>query len=510
MIIKDFTDNDLYKFKTSQFAYLKYPGRIAKFEFVNRSNYVFSREEFERIKSEINELEDLSLKNSEYNFLVNYLGFDKDYCDLLKAMSFFSDQEVNIEFNEGNLKIEAEGSWYRVTFYEIWILSIISEVIFTSKTDWNSLPYKNTILFEQKLNQLRESNIQYIDFGTRRRCSHSFQDYAINVLSEKGFPQFLGTSNVFFAMKNFVPCCGTNPHEYFQAFQAIEPNLRNFQKRALKEWAELYPNDLTLTDVINSDVFAWDFDKSLAEVYKGVRQDSGDPLVWFEKTRIMYERLGIDPKTKTFGFSDGLDFKKAQEIKDKIGEDYNLVFGIGTSVMNNTNHPAPSIVMKLVEFDGKPVAKISDDPAKSICRSDKFLNKLRKTFFLGKTEKINNIPFARMLKLAHKEGERAYSREEDFWKKENKRTEAINKFLFKFGYKINFNLIFSNWYNTERYAFIFDPKKKIKGTTFYRLGRAALKQGKLIDLNRLLNFIYDNYKKENEKLDLRKFNFDLL
>ena len=73
-----------------------------------------------------------------------------------------------------------------------------------------------------------------------------------------------------------------------------------------------------------------DFDDEFATLFSGVRHDSGDPIEWGEKFIKAYEELGINPKTKTLLFSDGLDFKTADKIYKYFNPRINVAFGIIT------------------------------------------------------------------------------------------------------------------------------------------------------------------------------------
>ena len=52
-------------------------------------------------------------------------------------------------------------------------------------------------------------------------------------------------------------------------------------------------------------------------------------------------------------------------------------FGIGTFVSNDTCEKALNIVVKLQYVDGKPVAKISDNPGKAMCQDADYLQYLK-------------------------------------------------------------------------------------------------------------------------------------
>ena len=90
-----------------------------------------------------------------------------------------------------------------------------------------------------------------------------------------------------------------------------------------------------------------------------------------------YEKLGVDPKTKTLLFSDGLDFDKAQSIYDVFKDRINVSFGIGTYLSNDTNVNPINIVIKLQYVNGHPVAKLSDVPGKTMCQNNDYITYLK-------------------------------------------------------------------------------------------------------------------------------------
>jgi nicotinate phosphoribosyltransferase len=111
---------------------------------------------------------------------------------------------------------------------------------------------------------------------------------------------------------------------------------------------------------------------SYAEVFTGVRQDSGDPANYVKMTRNFYDSIGIkDPKTIVF--SDSLNVELCLEYK-RIAEEsgFQPSFGVGTFFTNDFVHKsdgkksAPlNIVIKLSLANGKPAVKISDNIGKN-------------------------------------------------------------------------------------------------------------------------------------------------
>jgi len=224
-------------------------------------------------------------------------------------------------------------------------------------------------------------NYKYADFGTRRRHSRAYQELVLERLLRLTPNYFVGTSNVHFAKQFNVKPIGTMAHEWLQAFQALT-RVADSQKLALETWANEYRGDLgiALSDVVGFDAFLRDFDKYFSKLFDGCRHDSGDPFEWGDKLIEHYELMGINPHTKTAVFSDGLNFKEANKIYDYFHKRINTSFGIGTYLINNCGFIPLQIVIKMIECNGSPVAKISDSPGKGMCTDGSYLEYLNKTF----------------------------------------------------------------------------------------------------------------------------------
>jgi nicotinate phosphoribosyltransferase len=175
---------------------------------------------------------------------------------------------------------------------------------------------------------------------------------------------------------------GTMAHEYVQTFQAVGVQLKNFQKAAFEHWVQEYRGDLgvALTDTVGMDAFLADFDLYFAKLFDGLRHDSGDPVEWGEKALRHYQSLRIDPHTKRLVFSDSLDIPKALALYRHFADRVPCGFGIGTNLTNDLGTPTLNIVMKLVECNGQPVAKLSDSPSKALSTDATFLAYLQQVF----------------------------------------------------------------------------------------------------------------------------------
>ena len=140
---------------------------------------------------------------------------------------------------------------------------------------------------------------------------------------------------------------------------------------ALENWVAVYRGDLgiALSDTYTSIVFYEQFDKMFTKLFDGVRHDSGDPILFASQTINHYNKMGIDPLTKTIIFSDALDYDKVARIADYCRDKIGMSFGIGTNLTNDVGLRPMNIVIKMTEAlpeGGRwtPVVKLSDETGK--------------------------------------------------------------------------------------------------------------------------------------------------
>jgi nicotinate phosphoribosyltransferase len=347
------------------------------------------------IREQVDAMQHLALQDDEYQWLSGLPFFKEDYLNWLRDFRYNPDQ-VTISNDNGKLNIRLEGPWREVIMWEVPLLAVISELAHRYRSPemgaeqaLDSLE-KKLVEFTALTDGLDMSRFRLMDFGTRRRFSRDVQQAIVKRLQQE--PWFVGTSNYDLARRLDLTPMGTQAHEWFQAHQQISPDLANSQRAALAAWLEEYPDRLgiALTDCITMDAFLRDFGPEFAERYQGLRHDSGDPVEWGEKAIAHYEKLGIDPMSKVLVFSDNLDLAKAVDLYRHFSSRVNLSFGIGTRLTCDIPQVKPlNIVIKLVECNGKPVAKLSDSPGKTICHDKAFVRALRKAFDLPQIKKAS-------------------------------------------------------------------------------------------------------------------------
>lgn len=388
-ILTSLLDTDAYKLHMQQAVYHRYYNVPVVAEFRCRSDDALG-EFAEEIAQQVQLMRELALTDSEYDYLAALPFFKEDYLDWLRCFRY-NPEQVHIENQSGKLKITIEGPWREVILWEVPLLALVSEIAHRNRTpeigETQAIETLQQRLaqFSAKSAGLDMSGFTLVDFGTRRRYSNAVQRAVITHLKNEVPGWFGGTSNYLLAKQLDLPPVGTQAHEWFQAFQQISPVLANSQRAALQGWLDEYPDHLgiALTDCIAMDAFLRDFNLFFANRYVGLRHDSGDPILWGEKALAHYEKLGIDPSTKTLVFSDSLSLDKSLELYRHFHNRTKLVFGIGTKLTCDIPGVTPlNIVIKLTRCNGKPVAKISDSPGKSICQDEGFVKALHKAFDL--------------------------------------------------------------------------------------------------------------------------------
>ena len=403
-IIHHLSQTDAYKLSMAYVIYHLYRKYKTgwSFKFRNMKDHLAvmtpakMQEWVEEIQKEINHLATLRWTEDEILFIskkMPWLTLDGGlFLDWLRNFQVKA-EDILVFIENGELRIETDekASWLQSTFYEIYLLAIVNETGFRLFYNYDELLESHKRNTDKKFEKLLSG--EYVlgavsEFGLRRELSEEAQEYVIkkfmahrDELNAKG-TNYVGTSNVYMSMKYGTTPIGTMAHEFIMGVGQGDPskNPAYSNRFAMESWTQIYGvlNGIFLTDTITDKMCRMDMDFKFASSFKGVRNDSGDPIEWGENWIKHYEKLGIDPKTKTLLFSNSLDFKRADEIYRHFAGRVNVAFGIGTYLSNDTFVNPFNIVMKMTTCNGHPVAKISDDAGKGMCKSEEFVNFLMK------------------------------------------------------------------------------------------------------------------------------------
>ena len=388
MIITSLLDTDLYKFTMMQAVLHQFPSAQVSYKFKCRNPGVQLAPYVQEIRDEIRQLCSLRFQDAELAWLRSLRFIKSDFVDFLGLFKLNEKYIQVTALPSGEIDIEIHGPWLHTILFEIPVLAIVNEVYFR-----NTQPVPDFVEGRKRLDHKigalhaeRLSDLKIADYGTRRRFSKAWHEELLRVLvarlgtGPKG--QLAGTSNVLFAMKLGLTPLGTMAHEYLQACQALGPRLRDSQVFGFETWAREYRGDLgiALSDVYGMEPFLRDFDMYFCKLFDGARHDSGDPFHWGERMIDHYRKNRVDPLTKTLIFSDGLTVERIIALYQQFRGRCQLAFGIGTNLTNDLGYEPLQIVIKMVQCNGQPVAKLSDTPSKNMCDDENYLTYLRQVF----------------------------------------------------------------------------------------------------------------------------------
>ena len=363
-------DTDLYKITMGQAVLKLFPNAKVKYKFYNRGKTNFPIGFAEKLRVLIKEMEGLALTKDEKVWLSDKAShyLDPAFLDFLEGYRFNSN-EVGIIQDGGDLQIQISGYYFRTIYWEVPLMALISELYFNMTGE----EIESDIVIKQKAQKkaiaLRTSGARFAEFGARRRYSFEKQLMVTKELKEYGGECFVGTSNVYIAYLMDVNPIGTMAHEWV-SYHASVYGFKVANSMSLRNWKKVYKGYLgtALPDTLTTDVFLRSFSKEYAELFSGVRQDSGEPIEFAEKIIAHYKSLDIDPLSKTIVFSDALNVEKTLEIIDFCRGKIKTSFGIGTFFSNDVGVKPLNIVIKLdeVEVYGKTInaIKLSDSLGK--------------------------------------------------------------------------------------------------------------------------------------------------
>ncbi len=395
-VINFLTQTDAYKYSMCQFYAHRYPNVEAEWEFHLRTKGVDLTYLYDDIVKEIDHL--CTLRYTQWELAgirakmpwlsTNFVNDLEDFQLKRKFVSVTKDPNEN-----GCIVIKAKGPQHQVSWFEIYILQIVQHLYFDDEEINWEVAKANLDKVIEKWNAAWREGLRFTvsDFGVRRSISDEWNEYMVTTM-KKYCPAFVGTSNVYLAIKCDTKAIGTFAHELYATYQGLKDvSLRMAQQRVLEDWSTEFHGDLgvALSDNYGFLAFLRDFDKKYAKLFDGARHDSGDPIKWGELLIAHYKRLGIDPTTKVACWSDSLDADKALEIARHFNGRIKIAFGIGTflcaTILGMKKNPL-SMVMKTIRVandeysEWVDVAKVSDSPGKGMCHSTERVRIITDTF----------------------------------------------------------------------------------------------------------------------------------
>lgn len=385
-IVRSLLDTDVYKLLMLQTIWKERQDVPVTFSLINRTTSVRLADEIDEreLRAQLDNARRIRLTKKEVIWLTGNTFYGKERLFTKEFIEWFSNYslpEYKLSTEDGQYRIDFEGSWADVTLWEIPVLSIISELRSRAATHGVGR-FELDVLYARakaklwekvlRLNQLPDLLIA--DFGTRRRHSFLWQRWCIAAMKEGLGDKFIGTSNVLLAMNLDLDAIGTNAHE----LPMIEAALANSDEEllqspytVLERWSRTYDGNLliALPDTYGTTGFLQRAPDWVAK-WSGIRIDSKEPLAGGEELIEWWQSRGEDPKEKLIIFSDGLTVETIEEVYERFNGRVRLSFGWGTHLTNDFSDCATrftpqlraiSLVCKVRQANGRATVKLSDN-----------------------------------------------------------------------------------------------------------------------------------------------------
>ncbi|ADW68118.1 nicotinate phosphoribosyltransferase [Granulicella tundricola] len=399
-IVRSLLDTDFYKLLMLQFIWKNFPQVQVTSEVVNRTVRVHLAERvgMAALREQMEHVRGLRFRRSELVWLAGntFYGvrfiFEPAFLEWLEKDFALSDYEIAEQESDdpahaGQLTLRFSGLWTAVTMWEVYALAIVSELktraalAELSELELDVLYARAKTRLWDKIEKLRDvEGLQLSDFGTRRRHSFLWQEYAVQALRASLGKRFGGTSNTALAYKHDLEAIGTNAHELPMAMAALasvgsDDELRASQYRVLELWQRSYGGSLLimLPDTFGTTQFL-EHAPEFAADWTGQRVDSKDPYVAGDEYVAWLESRGRDPRQKRLIASDGLDVDDIVKLHEYFSGRIRFSAGWGTLLTNDFRgcHPRGedtleplSLVCKLTSANGIPTVKLSDNARKT-------------------------------------------------------------------------------------------------------------------------------------------------
>ena len=287
-------------------------------------------------------LESFGFTEEELDYLGRELGFEDELLDALGAVRF-----------RGEVWAVPEG---RIVYANEPLLELTAPIAVAQLVEpylLNQITFQTTIASKAARCVLAADGRDVVDFSLRRTQG---LEAALAVARCSSIVGFVATSNVEAARRYGLTAAGTMAHSYVESFEREADAFRTFAQDFPTRTTFLVDTYYTLNGVrVAIDVIR---ELGLRE-HLGVRLDSGDLLALSRQTRTLLDEAEL-PEVRIFA-SGGLD---ELELDRLVREGAPMdAFGVGTRVGVSADAPTLDSAYKLVEYDGQPMMKLSENKA---------------------------------------------------------------------------------------------------------------------------------------------------
>ena len=295
---------------------------------------------FAGLQDALDYLEGFGFSDDDIAFLRSTERFDADFLDYLAHLCFTGGARAMPEgtiFFPNEPVIEVSGPVIEAQLAETYLLNQVN---------------LQTVLATKASRVVHAAaGRAVVDFGARRTQGTDAGNKLARACYMVGFA---GTSNVQAGARYGIPNVGTTAHSFVTVFETEADSFRAYGESFPDTSTFLVDTYDTVEGVRNAIRVAKEM-RAQGHELRSIRLDSGDLLELSVKARAMLDEAGLQG-VQVFA-SGGLD---ELEIEALLGAGAAIAgFGVGTRVGVSADAPWADCVYKLVEYDGRPVAKLS-------------------------------------------------------------------------------------------------------------------------------------------------------
>ena len=252
-IVRSLIDTDFYKLLMCQSIFRNRPDTTVRFSLINRTRSIRLADLIDEgeLREQLDHVRGLRLTRGESTWLRGNTFYGKRQMFRPDFMEFLEDLRLppyHLEKRDGQYELTFEGRWPEVMLWEIPALAILMEL--RSRAVLETLGrFELQVLYARAMTRLWEKiealrtlpDLRIADFGTRRRHSFLWQDWAVQAMIEGLGNRFTGTSNCLIAMRRDIEAIGTNAHELPMVYAALadtDEELRRAPYEVLADWHE--------------------------------------------------------------------------------------------------------------------------------------------------------------------------------------------------------------------------------------------------------------------------------
>jgi nicotinate phosphoribosyltransferase len=290
----------------------------------------------------LDDLERFGFADDELAWLRDELGYGDDTIDALAALRF-----------TGSVRAVPEGRLVLANEPLLEVTAPIAEAQLFETLLLNRVTFASAVAAKGARCRLAAGDAGLVDFSFRRTQGI---DAGVTVARATAIVGFAATSNVEAARRFGLRAAGTMAHSFIESFPTEEAAFRAFAER-FPDRSTFLVDTYDTADGVRTAVRVI-HDLGLTENV-GVRLDSGDLGALAEQARAILDGAGLHD-VRIFA-SGGLD---EHEIARLLGAGAPIdAFGVGTRLGVSEDAPYVDSVYKLVEYDGRPVLKLSAEKA---------------------------------------------------------------------------------------------------------------------------------------------------